>query len=94
MFILVAILRVAVVLTYLVVLDRSFTVRTDTFCVAGTTCRVSSSGDLDVVFLKFPKYLYLEGVFSSAGHCLPGSREQAGVGVVGLPLLGELWESS
>lgn len=45
-------------------------------------------------FLNSSNCLYLEGVFPSAGHCLPGSREQSGVGVVGLPLLGELWESS
>lgn len=46
-------------------------------------------GTCILCFLNSPSYLYLEGVFSSAGHRFPGSREQAGVGVVGLPR----WES-
>ena len=35
LFILVAILHITVVLTYLVVVDSSFTVRTDRFCACG-----------------------------------------------------------
>lgn len=92
LFILVAGLHVAVVLTYLVGLDRSFTVRTGTFCVNGRYCD-SSVGTWMLCF-KFTPIVCTLKVFFLQLVTVCQVAEQAGVGVVGLPLLGELWESS
>lgn len=87
LFILVAGLHVAVVLTYLVGLDRSFPLRTGTFCVADATCRLSSVGTWMLCFLNSSIVCTLKGVFLQLVTVCQVAESRLGVGVVGLPLL-------